>query len=457
MAHESDVFSKVTGSTSLAEVETSLSELIPMRSAAFWVITETADYVLSPTMAEILPMRSSIVGYSILHETDVVTGDPGDHPGFSVDNDMQLLRDCRALVILPIKDTKGETVAAMQIIGTDQTVISVYYQEVFRIVRDIVQEKFFWVPRGNEISAAVTNVFHEIEETSCGVIAERIAKFLQDTVPCELAEVFQFNDRKRTMLRLVDGNEFDENSGGIAFVAGLTKDPVVCYHHHRHPKFNPDIDGKLTNKSVLALSLFAPRVHFVIALRAKWKSPVFVPEDVVFLREVGPVICDILRVSASLSAVNEKNADVERRKVVTDVICEAVHEFWGGSVEPFEVLNRAAKKLFGCEHCFVCEFLGTDMKYYPNMITKNYDECISGRAYNYRKVFCYDEGEFDGSLYVSLGVEVKNAVAFPYRSNGRVVGAIELVNYDRDSIDDLARENIGTLASFLFPDIGTCV
>ena len=456
-SHESGIYAKVTGSETLAEVEAALMEIDVVQRATVWTITETEDAVVSPTTGEVLPLRNSIVGYSILKNVDVVTGDPGDHPGFSVDNDIQFLRNCKALMVLPIVGPYDETVAALQVVGQDPAAINKYYQEVFRIVRDIVHEMFFLMAHRAEVDASVTAVVRNVEEVPVGVIAARLGKFLQETVPCELAEIYQFDARQKTMVRLTDGQEFNQSTGGIAFVAGLTRDPVVSYHHHRHPSFNPDIDGRLTNKSVMALSLFSRHMHYVVALRAKWRSPSFVPQDVSRLRDAEPVICDMLRFSSSIQAIVEKDAMATRRRFVVEVLCDSVQEYWGGTVEPHIVFSTAARKLFGSQYCFVCEFTGAHMKYYPSGVTKNYDECISGRAYNYRRIITFDANEFDSDLYQRLGVNLKTAVAFPFRSSGQVVGAIELINYKPESLDDFARENIGSLASFLYPNIGNLV
>ena len=70
----------------------------------------------------------------------------------------------------------------------------------------------------------------------------------------------------------------------------------------------------------------------------------------------------------------------------------------------------------------------------PNGGTAKFEECASGLAYNYRDVLRTKRGEknFNEEMYKSCEVEVNETLCFPYRANGRVAGAIEVINPKED-------------------------
>ena len=455
MSQESNFYGRVMACKSVFDVEKVLCELLPIQRATVWMMTESSSFVLSQTLNQVLPLRRSIVGYSMINNVDIVTTDPGNHPGFCVDVDSAMLRNCRSMMLLPIRSPPTKAVAVIQIVGmcnavsSQQVPISDYHQEVFKVVRDIVEKRFFSAARACEVDAGICNVFSQFQTTHFGEIVARFTKFMQDAVPCDIAEIYQFNDREKTMTRLTDGRVFDEATGGIAFAAGVSKEPVSCYHQQKHPKFNDQIDGLLTNKSVLALSVYSTRAHYVLVLRAKWKSPAFVPKDLAFLKDVGPVICETLRASSGIDRIVESDKVLARKRLVAGVVCESINQYYGTRADAFAVLADAAKKMFESDYCFVCDFTGREMRYRPKDVTIDFDACISGHAYNHRSVVQYSDSEFDETLYQRLDIKVNNAVAFPFRSKGQVVGAIELVNCNVALVDDFGMTNICGLASFL--------
>lgn len=453
MSQESSFYARITECTTLSDIEHVLCDLIPIQRATVWTMTENSDFLLSHTLNEVLPLRRSIVGYSVLKDTDIVTQDPGNHPGFNIDVDSSFLRNCKSMLLLPIRGATGP-VAVLQVVGmctavsSQQIPFSEYHQEVFRIVRDIIQKRFFTATHSCELDSSIVNVFSNFQTTKFSEIATRFTKFIEKVVPCDIAEIYQFNDRAKTMTRVTDGQVFDEATGGIAFAAGMTKNPIGCYHQQKHPKFNPEIDGLLTNKSILALSVFSTRAHYVVVLRAKWKSPAFVPRDLAFLREVTPVICEALRVSSHIEKVLESEQALARKRLVAGVVCDAVNEYYSAGADAFSVLRTAARRMFESEHLFVCEFSDSEMQYRPTEIRVGFDECISGHAYNHRCLTDYTSDRFDSSTYEKLGVKMNNAVAFPFRKMESVIGAIELVNCNRSMVDDVGIDGISRLAAF---------
>jgi hypothetical protein len=183
------------------------------------------------------------------------------------------------------------------------------------------------------------------------------------------------------------------------------------------------------------------------------------PKDLSMVRDISPLICETLRLSESLG---HRVAGIEafrRQCEVVSIACRSITKFIETSVEPTKILRDTATQLFGSETCFVCEFTGSEMIYYPTTVSWPFDDCVSGRAFNYRELSMTEYGDLNPApaLYNGLGVKVHRVVAFPLRRRGKIVGAFELVNPDPNTADEFARETIATLGVLFFPRIGAAI
>ena len=81
------------------------------------------------------------------------------------------------------------------------------------------------------------------------------------------------------------------------------------------------------------------------------------------------------------------------------------------------------------------------------------DECIAGQCYNFREVMTYEDkndNEKAKQLYESLGVAIQISIAFPFIKDGKVKGAIEIVN-PTEKVDEGGQTAFGSLCSLILP------
>lgn len=474
-SQEVNFFNAISKCKDAYDIEKVLCKLLPIIRATLWARTENSEYIISKTMNEVLPINRSIVGYSLLKNLDVITGDPGDSPGFVIDVDMPLLRNCKSMILLPLQ-TSGQPVAVLQIVGFQNLVSKVqikfppYHIELLKIVRNIIQNRFYNVEPSRRVPVQVTTVFNEIEMSNVQIISRRFCKIFQDLVPCDVAEIFEYNERTKSITRLTDSTIFDLSTGGISYAAALTTEAISVPHAKKHPSFNNSIDGLLTNRSILSKSYFDNRNHYVITLRAKWKSPAFIPRDLEIVDEIAPVMCETLKLSKQINIRNEQFATFKRKCQVIEIVNKSLSLFVNSTNDHWTDFQEFANQVFDCEKCFVCIFDGQNMKFNPSDVLCPFNQCIAGESYNYReeKQLNVDPirinvsnsnnnnsntDDFDLTIYSKLGVKVNTSFAFPYRSFKKVVGSIELINPDPKLLDEFAQKMTCILCSLMFPNL----
>ena len=143
--------------------------------------------------------------------------DPANHAGFSVDYDLPLLRGIKSMLVLPISGPSGDIVAVLQCCGFQnalseaQTQFTDYYIDVLKIARDIIQKKLFSNPVPRTVPSNIGNIFSDIDKHSVSMTAAHICKYLQSAFPCEAAELFEFDEKYRCLVRLTDGVRLGES------------------------------------------------------------------------------------------------------------------------------------------------------------------------------------------------------------------------------------------------------
>jgi hypothetical protein len=460
MTQETHFYNRIEECNSLKEMESLLCELIPLERATIWVQTQNPDFLLSESLVEIIPIRESIVGFSAISKQDIVSNDPSAHPGFNVDFDIALLRGFQSMVLLPIVNTDETTSAVLQCVGFfnqvshKQIPFSEYFVEVLKIVRNLIQQKFFAIDNPSKLPALIVSILHQFEDTSLRQLVCRFSRFIQDSVPCDIAEIFEFNDTDSILTRLNDGKQFTEATGGVSFFAARQSDPICLHHGAIDSRLNPTIDWIIANRSILSFSLFTARFHFVVTLRAKTKSPAFLPRDLQFLRELSPFLCETLSFSLHLEITTKHDIDFLRRRHIAQTISTAMSKLVESMSNVWVLFKDTARQLFEAEDCFLCELHGIDMKYLPIGLRCPFDSCPAGSAFNSRQIITFErDDDSPMEIYTRMNLKINRVIAFPYRSRGNVVGSIELINPKAGSVDEFSSEVFASFASFLFPRI----
>lgn len=444
MTQEINFYSALISCHTLAEIEDRLVQLITMKKAIIWIKSEQSDFFVSQSMKEALQLNHTILTESFNSKKDIITGDPANHEGFSVDYDLPLVRGSKSMVMLPILSPTEDVIAIFQCLGYQnslaemQTEFPEYYIETLKIVRDMLQKKFFTKPPPRIVPSNVSAMFSGIEKGSLKYTAGQISRFLQNAIPCEAAELYEFDDRYRCLVRLCDDKRFGELEGGISFQAGITTVPINVPHGISHSAFNPDIDGLYNNRSIFSKSIMQGRDHFVLTCRSKPNAPAFYPIDVKLIGELSPIICDALKLSKWIENQSKTLGEMSQELRLLNIVSDSLAQVSTAGKDRWETVRIAASQFFECDALFICLFDGRFMKYTPTEIKSKFEDCCAGTAYNYREtVWTKDDDEnskFNPSLYKQLKVECHLSLAFPYRANGRVCGAIEVINPKRTNI-----------------------
>jgi len=461
MTQEINIFNAVNSCTTFIDVEAKITSLMPIQRATLWIKSDHNNFIYSQSLKYVLPLDQSVVGVPFSKKDDYITGDPGNFTGFSITNDLPLLRGTKSMLLLPISTPTDETVAVLQVIGfkskatNEQCEFSHYYFEFFKIVRDIIQRKFFSLPQTRPIPPTLSSMFIDIENASVQHTVSQISKFLVSNIPCEDAEVYEFDDRYRSLIRLLDGSKFNENEGGISYSSGLSSSIINVPHGQIHPKHSTTLDGRFANRSSLSKSIQFGREHYVITLRAKPNSPCFSSADIRLLSDLSPLICDAIKVSKYMESKEKSTQKIERDKFLYKTSSETASLIASNGMDRWNAIIQTAKLFFECDTIFLCLFDGRNMVFHPTNIKCRFEECSAGKAYNYREPVLTknsDEG-FNSNLYLSLKVQFIQSFSFPYRTNGKVSGSIEIINPKRNNISIEEQRIFGDMCGTLFPDI----
>lgn len=461
MTQEINFYNSITQCTSFDEIEKIVMKTMPVTNVIIWEKIFDSEYLLSNSLKQIINIHDSIIGYSLLHNQDIIVGDPGNHPGFNLEYDMQLLRGSESLIVLPLFNISNQQCGVIQIYGMKDTITNKqipfpsYYVEVMKVCRNMIKQSFFKPICSKSIPHTISSIFTLMNEKNYKIIIQKIIKYLQDYIPCDVAEIYLFDDRHKRLINQLTLKEYDETTGGVSFAAGMISEPINIPHNKKHPAFNNDIDGVLNNRSILSMSVLYGHYHFVITLRAKWRSPSFVEQDLHLLKLIIPLLGDSLNtVNHVVKSISDLKM-MKRHSYRINEECQSIDTFVGNTKDPWTIFKDIGKKYFGSNSCLVVIFDGRMMNYHPGNIKRKLNECLAGEAFNFRELrWNENDGKYPMDLYNELKIRLEKSAAFPFRSNGRVVGAIELINPDYDAeVDEEGRLLIGSIASFLFPQI----
>lgn len=459
LLREINIFSRINMCKCINDSENAILEIIPLNRVTVWIRNENSTFLYSQSLKTTIQQERSIVGYSVIQKDDLITEDPGNHPGFCIDTDLSFLRGAKSMVLLPIYSSNGDVSAVLQCVGLKSKITGAqipftrYYIETLKIIRNILQKKFFLSPKEYSIPSSASTSLSESDFSSLSKVVKLSMSYLETSLPCESADLFFFDDRYKKLVRVIDGFEYDKQTGGISFAAAINNDLINLPHGSSHPQFNTEIDGKFVNRSVLSYSFYSKREHYVITLRAKRNSHVFLPIDIAFIKQISPLLSEMFLISKWLEQKILDSMNSKRNVTYLQAIWKSLHDVTTGGMDPWESCRYASEVFFGTKFFFISTFDGINMRYLSTKVQCHFDECVSGKAYNYREItWVYRDKKdplFNQQLYSELGVNAKTAVAFPFRLKGRVHGAIELINPTSDSIDDQTQILFGDLCSNL--------
>lgn len=443
MTQEINFYNGIMSSSTLQEVENVIVGLIPVQKAIIWIKSENTGYLFSETLRQILPINKSIIGYSVLTKEDLITNDPGNHTGFYIDFDLTLLRDIVSLICLPIKGNDDSIVAVLQVHGFFNQISNIqepfpqYFVEILKLVRSIVQDKFFNNFTLARLPSDIANVLENEDFTSVSSVMKSISNYVVKKIPCESCEIYYFDDRYSKMTNLVTGKTYTRETGGISFEAGTTKDLVNQAHGLLHPCYLSDIDGCYVNKSIISRSYFTSRDHIVLTFRAKWNSPIFLKSDIETMDIIAPFVFDILKLANHVSSEHILLTDRRRRLSCLHAFYKTLHMVSFEGLDIHTASRTACETLLGSKIYYICTFDGQNMNYLGTDVKFDFEKCVSGVAYNYRKFTICNEGDeiHQYELYTKLGTYCRKSAAFPFRFKGKIIGSIEVLDPNSDTLD----------------------
>jgi hypothetical protein len=319
----------------------------------------------------------------------------------------------------------------------------------------MVEKKFFRGDLKVIIPSNITSVFSEVEKCSLKATLAQITKFLQTGVPCEAADIFEYDDRTQLLLRLSDGRQFTSEDGGISYEATARAPQTINIPHSQaQGSLFEEIDSKMSNRSVLVRSMFHNRQQYIITLRARPNAPSFNSSESRLLTSIAPVICDAVRLSKWLEKQESDVSHVKQQMRFMTIANEAMESVSATGCDRWDAILRAAKQFFECEKLFIALFDGRNMRYVPGNVKCRFEDCTAGTAYNYREPIVGREdnakSRFNPELYKQLGIEdCQETLAFPYRSGGKVAGAIEIINPKEKGVRVEEQRLFGNLVSCL--------
>jgi hypothetical protein len=456
---ELSLFASIPACKSLEQIENTIMSNIPVKSATIWVQGEDSDFLASPTLKELVPTNRSILGWSLQKRKSLVTDDPSNFEGFDIDFDLPRLRGSISMVLLPVFSGVGDPIAVIEFVDmTDTqedaaTSFSEYDVRVLKAIRKLLKLHFFG-PMERRVDLhkmEIVSVMSDLNRlSSSAVAADWICQFLKKVIGCEGADIFRFDARTRKIRNLKDGIEYSDLSGGASYVAALRNRPVFMGHGMAKNIGAPELDRRFANRSILSKMFTVEHRSYVFTLRAKWLLPSFLPEDLLCLTELSVVLGQCLILADSIEAQTTDYQTNVRFNNIKTATYDALDQYVDMPHKKWEIVRAAATKYFGCEAIFVAVYHNMEMRFMPTEVNWKFDDCIAGNAYNYREDVFYEmKDDKPVPLYQALKVECRQSAAFPFSVDGKVKGAIELVNLNRELFDSQAKVCIATLVTLL--------
>lgn len=438
--NETNIFTCLNHCAKISDFESKISTILPIERCIFWRCYENCDYLFSEKQKVVLPQNETILHNVFEKGEDIVYKDCTEAPNFSKDNDSSIIYGFKTMALFPVR-YESKIVGVLQFIGFKRTMsesemeFPPYYVESLKLIRTVFEKKFA-KQQVKGIPANISQIFKGIDRCSIKATSQTLIQFLTQCFKCTSAEIFEFLPKTSTLLRLSDGVPFKEDEGGISFEVGKTKNPIFVpdKFENRFSCFNEKIDGEFLSRSILSMPMQYMQRVFVITLRGKEDLPTFTPEDSYLLQSLSPILTDVIRVATWLDGQSKDEQTNEIATALAGVACEALESTAERGNAPWQVLSEASQKLFGSDLFYVASFDGRNITLYPGGATCKFEECAAGLAFNYRDTLWTKKGEanFNEKMYENCSIDVRETLAFPYKANGRIAGAIEVINPKKD-------------------------
>lgn len=205
-----------------------IKSLIPISFFTVWSKVPTSDYMVSELLRFSLNYNNSIMKQVFEKKTDLHFRDPSNYPNFSIINDLPFLRGTKSLLLYPIFSDSNEIIAIVEVAGfkhpisESQVEIPTYFSEVFKIVRDFIKLKFFQYHNVPSFIRGISVFLNDIEISSIQHSVNIIAKFLQNSIPCEEVDIFKFDDTSLWLINLKTNTKIGGKEGGF-FISNFKK------------------------------------------------------------------------------------------------------------------------------------------------------------------------------------------------------------------------------------------
>ena len=414
MTQEIQIYNTFYGCKTFEDVEKAAVELLPIKSAKIWLKVDGATFVVSPTTTKVAPIS--------------------EFPVFTTPED--IFADD---VFLPLKNKSGNTRALLHCKNDG---LNAYHTEVLKIIRGIIETKFF-ASIDPTVPANIAALFGEIGQCSLKATVKHACNFLETTISCRTAEIFEFDDDTQIMIRLTDNSRFTEENGGIAYEVAKSGNPVNAS------------ESETGGTSVLVQSVPYGRKKYVIVLRGKVGAPAFAGLESKTMSAIAPVISNAIRISRWLENLVSDAKELKTRMTLTKVVNDTIVAVGSGGIEKWKALKKASSEFFGSDLVFLALVDGRTMRFLPGDVTWNVDECTAGIAHGHKRLVVGDpndeKSKFRTEIYSTLGVSnVRSTIAFPYRGIGKAVGAIEVINPKEIGVDFKTQAMFNNLVTCLF-------
>lgn len=440
MTFEMNLFSVLSSSKNPIDFSNNLMLYGGFLSTNVWTIHDQPEFLISESLKSIIPIEESVVGQCIINQQDLILGDPSNHPGFSIVHDLPLLRGVEALGLLPIFNHADKVIAILQI--AQNTSFNSYTSSLVKLIRDLLTKLFYKSLPTFQIPSESLSLFTDIDKSSITLTASYICKFLQTSIKCEMAEIYELNGQQRTMIRLTDSQVFSEEEDKVVF---------NCIKQINYPHGYEHGQGPYGKKSLFVKSMRQGSNHYILALRGKMLSQVFTPEDIQLVSNVTPLICSTLKLVKWLESEKIQKQNIQNQISEHHCLGDILNSIASNS-DPYQSLLIGAKALFDCETFFYCIFDGRNMCYHPLDIKLKFEDCLAGRAFNYRQGVWFhkqDNQNFERAFYNNVGLIWRQSFAFPYKAGGKVIGAIEIINPQKTEISIESQTLFGNLCGCL--------
>ncbi|KAK8853813.1 hypothetical protein M9Y10_016356 [Tritrichomonas musculus] len=149
MTMELTLHSTISACYTLSDIEKNLARILLFKKIIIWYKPYNSNFLVSPTLKEMLPISRSIVGYCALRQKKVITNDPAMSAGFDIDYDLPILRGTESMAIYPVISDYGDVSGVIQFIDLQSQnktfilSISKYEQSLLKLTVKLVKRQIF--------------------------------------------------------------------------------------------------------------------------------------------------------------------------------------------------------------------------------------------------------------------------------------------------------------------------